>query len=194
VGGNTLLLELGQTLPMETMRKNLEAAGYTCVDSVYEHGEFAVRGSIMDLFPMGAREPIRIELFDDEIESLRSFDPETQLSREPVREVRLLPGREYPLTPAAIARFRQNFREAFDIDVRRCPLYEDVSRGFASPGIEYYLPLFFDQQETLFDYLPDQVTVFTTGDPHAGAEQFWREISGRYEDRAVDKQRPILPP
>src|SRR5690606_12201617 len=154
---------LGQTLPMEEMRKTLEGAGYACVDSVYEHGEFAVRGSIMDLFPMGAREPIRIELFDDEIESLRTFDPETQLSREKVEEVRLLPGPEHPPPPAAIVMFRQNFREGFDIAVRRCPRYEDISRGFASPGIEYYLPLFFDKQETLFDYLPKDVLVFTSG-------------------------------
>src|SRR5690606_6231378 len=132
ISANSLELTIGQRFSIDTMRRSLESAGYQCVDSVYEHGEFAVRGSILDLFPMGSALPYRIELFDDEVESLRSFDPETQLSREAVDEIRLLPGKEYPLNEAGIARFRQNFRGSFEIDVRRSPLYEDISRGFAA--------------------------------------------------------------
>ncbi|MEX2366998.1 MAG: transcription-repair coupling factor, partial [Pseudohongiellaceae bacterium] len=192
--GNSLMLQVGQQLPMAVMRRQLEAAGYYCVDCVYEHGEFAVRGSIIDIFPMGSKHPYRIELFDDEIESLRSFDPETQLSRDKVDEIRLLPGKEFPLNEADIARFRRNFREAFNIDVRRCPLYEDVSQGFATPGIEYYLPLFFDEQQSLFDYLPDKVMICSVGELEQSAWQFWRDVKARYQDRCIDPQRPILEP
>jgi len=191
---NSLVLQTGQAFSIAQMRRTLEAAGYQCVDSVYEHGEFAVRGSIMDLFPMGSAQPYRIELFDDVIESLRSFAPETQLSQAKVTSIRLLPGREYPLTQQAIAAFRQAFRAAFAVDVRKCPLYEDISRGLASAGIEYYLPLFFPTLVTLFDYLPAKVQCLTLGDIGEGAEQFWREIRARFEERGVDPQRPLLPP
>src|SRR5690606_26008067 len=194
VAANTLELKLGQQYSIDSMRKTLEAAGYQCRDSVFEHGEFAVRGSIMDLFPMGSSTPYRIELFDDEIESLRTFSPDTQLSTEKVDGIRLLPGREYPLHQDAIARFRRAFREAFDVDVRRCPLYEDVSRGLASAGIEYYLPLFYDSLVSLFDYLPRNLQCLTYGEVNQGAELFWREIRSRYDERSIDKQRPILPP
>jgi len=194
MSANSLVLASGQPFSIATMRRTLESAGYQCVDSVYEHGEFAVRGSIMDLFPMGSPQPYRIELFDDVIESLRSFSPETQLSSAKVDSIRLLPGREYPLTQQAIAAFRQAFRNAFAVDVRRCPLYEDISRGLASAGIEYYLPLFFPQLVTLFDYLPAGVQCLTYGDVAAGAGQFWREIRSRYEERGVDPERPLLPP
>lgn len=199
VRGNSLMLKVGEKFNFENMRKSLEMAGYLCVNSVYEHGEFTVRGSIMDIFPMGCDEPYRIDLFDDEIESLRSFDPETQRSLGKVEEIRLLPGKEYPLNKQGISTFRRNFREYFDIDVRKCTLYEDISQGISSPGIEYYLPLFFAGEgsagtQSLFDYLPENVLLFTTGDLKAGAEQFWREINARYEDRSVDWQRPILSP
>jgi transcription-repair coupling factor (mfd) len=194
IAGNTLSLKVGQRFELNEMRRMLEAAGYQCVDSVYEHGEFAVRGSIMDLYPMGSAVPYRIELFDDEIESLRTFSPETQLSAEKVEAIRLLPGREYPLHQDAIAHFRRKFREAFAVDVRRCPLYEDISRGLASAGIEYYLPLFFDRLVSLFDYLPGTLQCLSYGEVGQGAEQFWREIRSRYEERSVDTQRPILPP
>ncbi|MGV3590361.1 MAG: transcription-repair coupling factor, partial [Gammaproteobacteria bacterium] len=194
MSAHSLLLKTGQQLSITDMRRALEAAGYQAVDSVYEHGEFAVRGSIMDLFPMGSTVPYRIELFDDAIESLRTFDVETQISKDKVDEVRLLPGREYPLDQKAIATFRQAFRAAFTIDVRRCPLYDDVSKGLASAGIEYYLPLFFPELATLFAYLPPQVQAFTYGDVHAGAMQFWREIRARYDERGIDPERPLLPP
>ncbi len=194
MAAHSLLLKTGQHFSIADMRRALEAAGYQYVDSVYEHGEFAVRGSIMDLFPMGSKVPYRIELFDDSIESLRTFSVETQISSDKVGEVRLLPGREYPLDQKAIAGFRQAFRAAFAVDVRRCPLYDDISKGLASAGIEYYLPLFFPQLSTLFAYLPAQIQAFTYGDIHAGALQFWREIRSRYDERGVDPERPLLPP
>ncbi len=194
IKATTLLLKTGQRFALHDMRKALEAAGYRCVDSVFEHGEFAVRGSIMDLYPMGSTTPFRIELFDDEIESLRIFAPETQISSDKVDSIRLLPGREYPLHPQAIANFRQAFREAFAVDVRKCPLYEDVSKGIASSGIEYYLPLFYPELVSLFDYLPAKVDCYLYGEVHAGAEQFWREIRSRFEERRVDNERPLLPP
>jgi transcription-repair coupling factor (superfamily II helicase) len=194
MAAHSLLLKTGQQFSITDMRRALEAAGYQAVDSVYEHGEFAVRGSIMDLFPMGSTVPYRIELFDDSIESLRTFDIETQISRDKVNEVRLLPGREYPLDQKAIAGFRQAFRAAFAVDVRRCPLYEDVSKGLASAGIEYYLPLFFEELATLFAYLPGHIQAFTYGDVHAGASQFWREIRARHDEYGIDPERPLLPP
>ena len=194
ITANTLQLRTGQKFSLHEMRRSLESAGYRAVDSVYEHGEYAVRGSIMDLFPMGSATPYRIELFDDEIESLRIFTPETQLSSDKVTEIKLLPGREYPLHEQAIAGFRQAFREAFAVDVRKCPLYDDVSKGIASAGIEYYLNLFFPELATLFDYLPQHVECCLWGEIHAGAEQFWREIRSRYEDRRVDNERPLLSP
>ena len=194
ITANTLILKAGQRFPLQEMRKALEAAGYQCVDTVYEHGEFAVRGSIMDLFPMGSDIPYRIELFDDEVESLRKFSPDTQISNDKVDAIRLLPGREYPLHPQAIASFRQAFREVFAVDVRKCPLYDDISKGIASTGIEYYLPLFFPALVTLFAYLPAKLNCYLYGDVHEGAEQFWREIRSRFEERRVDNERPLLPP
>jgi transcription-repair coupling factor (superfamily II helicase) len=194
IRGMSLSLAVGQQLDMATMRRNLEAAGYLCVESVYEHGEFAVRGSIMDIFPMGGMQPVRIELFDEDIESLRYFDPETQLSSDTISSVDLLPGKEFPLTEQGITTFRQNFRERFDIDVRKCPLYEDISRGVAVAGIEYYLPLFFDSLNTLFDYLPANTNFFTVGQVADAADLFWHDVRLRYEDRKVDPERPLLPP
>ena len=194
IRGMSLSLHVGEQLQLERMRRDLEASGYLCVESVYEHGEFAVRGSILDIFPMGGMQPVRIELFDEDIESLRYFDPETQLSRETIASVNLLPGKEFPLTEQGITTFRQNFRERFDIDVRKCPLYEDISRGVAVAGIEYYLPLFFDSLSSLFDYLPAKTTFFTVGQVADAADLFWHDIRLRYEDRRVDPERPLLPP
>jgi len=194
IRGMSLDLKVGEQLDLPAMRRELEAAGYLCVESVYEHGEFAVRGSILDIFPMGGTAPVRIELFDEDIESLRHFDPETQLSQEKLDSIKLLPGKEFPLTEQGITRFRQNFRERFDIDVRKCPLYDDISRGVAVAGIEYYLPLFYESLSTLFDYLPAHSTFFTVGQVHDAAELFWHDIRLRYEDRRVDPERPILPP
>jgi len=192
--GSSLVLDVGQKLDVEQMRLRLEAAGYRCVDTVYEHGEFAVRGALLDLFPMGSDLPYRIDLFDDEIETLRTFDPENQRSIEKVDSVRLLPAREFPLKKESVTGFRARFRERFDVDFRRCPIYQDLSTGITPAGIEYYLPLFFDETSTLFDYLPDDTQVFSLPGIEQAAEQFWKDVRNRYEERRVDPERPLLPP
>ncbi|MFI8744142.1 transcription-repair coupling factor [Pseudomonas sp. NPDC077186] len=192
--GSSLVLDVGQKLDVEQMRTRLEAAGYRCVDTVYEHGEFAVRGALIDLFPMGSDTPYRIDLFDDEIETLRTFDPETQRSVDKVESIRLLPAREFPLEKKAVSDFRGRFRERFDVDFRRCPIYQDLSSGITPAGIEYYLPLFFEETDTLFDYLPGDTQVFSLPGIEKAAEHFWTDARNRYEDRRVDPERPLLPP
>ncbi len=192
--GSSLVLDIGQKLDVEQMRLRLEAAGYRCVDTVYEHGEFAVRGALIDLYPMGSALPYRIDLFDDEIETLRTFDPENQRSIEKVDSVRLLPAREFPLKKESVTGFRARFRERFDVDFRRCPVYQDLSTGITPAGIEYYLPLFFDETSTLFDYLPDDTQVFSLPGIEQAAEHFWKDVRNRYEERRVDPERPLLPP
>lgn len=192
--GSSLVLDVGQKLDVEQMRLRLEAAGYRCVDTVYEHGEFAVRGALIDLFPMGSALPYRIDLFDDEIETLRTFDPENQRSIEKVESIRLLPAREFPLKKESITGFRARFRERFDVDFRRCPVYQDLSTGITPAGIEYYLPLFFDETSTLFDYLPEDTQVFSLPGIEQAAEHFWKDVRNRYEERRVDPERPLLPP
>ncbi|WP_213908706.1 transcription-repair coupling factor [Stutzerimonas nitrititolerans] len=192
--GSSLVLDVGQKLDVEQMRSRLEAAGYRCVDTVYEHGEFAVRGALIDLFPMGSTLPYRIDLFDDEIETLRTFDPENQRSIEKVDSVRLLPAREFPVKKESVTGFRARFRERFDVDFRRCPIYQDLSTGITPAGIEYYLPLFFDETSTLFDYLPEDTQVFSLPGIEQAAEQFWKDVRNRFEERRVDPERPLLPP
>ncbi len=192
--GSSLVLDVGQKLDVERMRLRLEGAGYRCVDTVYEHGEFAVRGALIDLFPMGSELPFRIDLFDDEIETLRTFDPETQRSIDKVESIRLLPAREFPLNKEAVTGFRGRFRERFDVDYRRCPIYQDLASGLTPSGIEYYLPLFFEETATLFDYLPQDTQVFSLPGIEQAAEQFWNDVRSRYEDRRVDPERPLLPP
>ncbi len=192
--GSSLVLDVGQKLDVEQMRSRLEAAGYRCVDTVYEHGEFAVRGALIDLYPMGSTLPYRIDLFDDEIETLRTFDPENQRSIEKVDSVRLLPAREFPVKKESVTGFRARFRERFDVDFRRCPVYQDLSTGITPAGIEYYLPLFFDETSTLFDYLPEDTQVFSLPGIEQAAEQFWKDVRNRFEERRVDPERPLLPP
>ncbi|WP_028629470.1 transcription-repair coupling factor [Metapseudomonas resinovorans] len=192
--GSSLVLDVGQRLDVEQMRLRLEAAGYRCVDTVYEHGEFAVRGALIDLFPMGSDLPYRIDLFDDEIETLRTFDPETQRSVDKVESIRLLPAREFPLDKKAVTDFRGRFRERFDVDFRRCPIYQDLASGITPAGIEYYLPLFFEETATLFDYLPTDTQVFSLPGIEQAAEQFWTDVRNRYEERRVDPERPLVPP
>ncbi|MBE7374829.1 transcription-repair coupling factor [Pseudomonas lopnurensis] len=192
--GSSLVLDVGQKLDVEQMRLRLEAAGYRCVDTVYEHGEFAVRGALIDLYPMGSPLPYRIDLFDDEIETLRTFDPENQRSIDKVESIRLLPAREFPLKKEAVTGFRARFRERFDVDFRRCPIYQDLSTGITPAGIEYYLPLFYEETATLFDYLPEDSQVFSLPGIEQAAEQFWSDVRNRYEERRVDPERPLLPP
>ena len=191
---HALMLETGQNMDLEAMRLRLESSGYHCVSTVMEHGEFAVRGSLLDLYPMGSREAYRIELFDDEIESIRSFDPETQRSSEKVSRIRLLPAREFPLNKDGISHFRQAFRAKFTGQAQHCPVYRDISNGMATPGIEYYLPLFFEQTATLFDYLPDSALLLNLENIEAAAETFQDEIAERYEQMRHDSERPLLSP
>jgi transcription-repair coupling factor (superfamily II helicase) len=194
ITGSGLMLRKGQKLDLAVEQRRLEACGYRHVPQVAEPGDFAVRGALIDIFPMGAREPYRIELFDDEVESIRSFDPETQRSQQQVEKVELLPAREFPVTDEAAKVFRSRLRERFPIDVRRCPLYQDMKEGVTPGGIEYYLPLFFDHTSTLFDYLADDA-LFVLGEGSGEAsEQFWVQTAERYDQRAHDIERPVLPP
>jgi transcription-repair coupling factor (superfamily II helicase) len=191
---HSLLVSRGQKFGITLFRERLERAGYSCVGQVVSRGEFAVRGSVVDLFPMGASTPYRIDLLDDEIESLRSFNPETQLSLEKVDSVRLLPAREYPSDPDATKLFRQQFRQAFDSDPAESSIYQQVSRGASPPGIEYYLPLFFMGTQTLFDYLPSGALRVVSGSALTAAQKYEQEVGVRYEQRRHDRDRPLLDP
>ncbi len=194
VYGGALDLQLGQQLVIEDERRRLEAAGYRCVPQVTEHGEFAVRGALLDLYPMGTDKPFRIELFDDEIESMRTFDPDTQLSIDQVQSVELLQGREYPFDETGIETFRRGFRNRFDVDLRNCPVYQDAKHGIGGGGIEYYLPLFFEHTETLFDYLPKSALIALDSGCHEAAAAFFQQVEDRYESRRHDVERPLLRP
>ncbi len=190
----SLVLDTGDTLVLDAMRGRLEKAGYRCVSQVMEHGEFAVRGSILDLFPMGTRLPFRIDLFDDEIDSIRTFDPESQRSLERVEQIRLLPAREFPVDEAAITRFRQAYRRCFEGDPQRSLIYRDVSNGLIPNGIEYYQPLFLEQTASLFDYLPPSACLVQGEQARAAIEHFRAEVAGRYESLRHNIERPLLPP
>lgn len=192
--GNTLMLKTGEKLEIEQWRQRLEKAGYRNVSQVMEHGEFAVRGAIIDLYPMGSKLPYRIDLFDDEIDTLRTFDPETQRSIESLDALELLPAREFPVTDDSIQYFRQQFRQQFDGDPQKSLIYREVSEGNMPGGIEYYLPLFLEKTNSLIDYLPANTLIFNSNDPHQAATDFWQEINQRYEQHAVDSERPLLPP
>jgi transcription-repair coupling factor (superfamily II helicase) len=164
------------------------------VPQVLDPGDFAVRGALLDVYPMGAAEPYRIELLDEEIDSIRSFDPESQRSLHKVDAVRLLPAREFPLDDAATRAFRNLLRERFDIDPRRCPLYQDLKQGSAPAGIEYYLPLFFPHTASLFDYFGDNVLCVLGEGALGAAEAFWAQTGERHEQRRHDLERPVLAP
>ncbi len=194
IEGNSLILDIGDKLPLETMRRRLENSGYRCVSQVIEHGEFAVRGSLLDLFPMGSSQPFRIELFDDEVESIRTFDPESQRSEDKVEQIRLLPAREFPLHEAAIKRFRETYRAQFEGDPQKSIIYRDVSNALAPAGIEYYLTLFFEQSATLFDYLPQHTLLFTIEGIEEAAEAFYTECQERFQLAQYHTDHPPLPP
>jgi transcription-repair coupling factor (superfamily II helicase) len=190
----TLNLKVGDRFDIHAYRRQLEASGYQAVDTVTGLGQFAVRGALLDLFPTGHQRPVRIDLFDDEIESLRYFDAESQRTVESVASIHYMPAREFPFDPAAIARFRNNWHHTFNADVRRCSVYQDVSNNLPPAGIEYYLPFFFDRLETLFDYLPANSSFFFAGDTETAATQFLKDVNARYENLRHDVERPILPP
>lgn len=193
LAAHTFMLKKGQRLEVEALRQQCAQAGYHHVSQVISPGEFSVRGGLIDLYPMGSVLPYRLDLFDDEIESIRTFDVDTQRSLYPVPEVRLLPAREFPLDEAGIAKFRSQFREQFEGDPQRAKVYKDVSKGIASGGIEWYLPLFFDETATLFDYLPQNTHIVLHGNLDKAAQQFWFDAQSRYKLLAYDPEKPILP-
>ena len=199
VVGSSFDVALGQRLDLDAEKRRLEAAGYRNVPQVFDPGDFAVRGGLLDVYPMGAEMPYRIELLDDEIDSIRGFDPETQRSLDKVDAVRLLPGREVPLDPPSVARALDTLRDRFDIDTRRSVLVQDLKAGLAPPGIEYYLPLFFEdvrgaRTALLFDYLDAGTLPLLVDGAGEAAEQFWTQTGERYEQRRHDIERPLLPP
>ncbi len=189
-----LMLNKGDTLDRDQFRRNLEQAGYLHVSQVMSHSEFSVRGSIIDLFPMGSDQPFRIDLFDDEIDSIRYFDTETQRSGEAVNEIRLLPAREFPTDKEAITLFRQQFLEKFDANNASESVFSQVSKGTMPSGVEYYLPLFFEKTATLFDYLHPKSLLLLHGDVQDASEFFWADVQERYEQYRYNLARPLLAP
>ncbi len=192
--GATFDFAQGQRFDIHNQRLVLDAAGYQNVDTVTERGQYAVRGAVMDIFPMGAELPVRIDLFDDEIDSLRTFDPESQRTVERITQLQLLPAKEFPFDESAVSRFRDRWHHAFNVDVRRCSVYQDVSSHIAPNGIEYYLPFFFDNLGTLFDYLPERVLIVLEPGVIDAAQHHLSETQTRYESLSHDVERPILAP
>ncbi|WP_273161435.1 transcription-repair coupling factor [Massilia timonae] len=190
----TFFFRQGERLDEAKLKAQLTLAGYTHVSQVMSPGEYSVRGGLIDLFPMGSVLPYRLDLFGDEIESIRTFDADTQRSLYPVKEVRLLPGREFPMDDAARTAFRGRWRERFEGDPTRSPIYRDIGNGIASAGIEYYLPLFFEETANLFDYLPGDAPVALVGDIDAAIQRFWLDTESRYRFLKSDRERPILEP
>jgi transcription-repair coupling factor (superfamily II helicase) len=194
LAGYTFHFKVKQQLDEAQLKAQLTLAGYQHVTQVVSPGEYAVRGGLIDLFPMGSLVPYRVDLFDDEIDTIRTFDPDTQRSLYPVPEVRLLPGREFPMDDAARARFRNRWRELLEGDPTKSRIYKDIGNGVATAGIEYYLPLFFEETATVFDYLGDATTVVLHGDLEPAFQRFWQDTQDRYRLVRTDPDRPALPP
>ncbi|HRK37204.1 MAG TPA: transcription-repair coupling factor [Burkholderiaceae bacterium] len=194
LAGYTFHFKTGQKLNEAKLKGQLTLAGYQHVTQVVSPGEYAVRGGLIDLFPMGSQVPYRVDLFDDEIDSIRTFDPDSQRSLYPVPEVRLLPGREFPMDDTARGRFRNRWRELLDGDPTKSRIYKDMGAGVATAGIEYYLPLFFEETATVFDYLGPQATVVLHGDVEPAFQRFWQDTRDRYRLIQGDPERPVLPP
>ena len=190
----TFFLKQGTTLDVDALRAQLALAGYHHVTQVVSPGEFSIRGGLIDLFPMGSPLPYRLDLFGDDIESIKTFDVDTQRTLYPVPDIRLLPAREFPLDETGRTRFRSRYREVFEGDPSKSPLYRDVSSGIAPGGIEYYLPLFFETTATLADYLPRDALVARVGDIGGAVARFWQDTDARYRLLRGDKARPLLPP
>ena len=189
-----LILNKGDSIDRDQFRRNLEQAGYLHVSQVMSHSEFSVRGSIIDLFPMGSDKPFRIDLFDDEIDSIRYFDTDSQRSGDTVEKIKLLPAREFPTDKAALSLFRQQFLERFDASNAAESVFTQVSKGTMPSGVEYYLPLFFNHTATLFDYLHPKSMLLLHGDIQNASEFFWADIQERYEQHRYNSARPLLPP
>ncbi|HEX2545153.1 MAG TPA: CarD family transcriptional regulator, partial [Ramlibacter sp.] len=194
LAGYTFHFRQAQKLDEAKLKAQLTLAGYNHVTQVVSPGEYAVRGGLIDLFPMGSPVPYRVDLFDDEVDSIRTFDPDSQRSLYPVPEVRLLPGREFPMDDDARARFRSRWRELLEGDPTKSRIYKDMGNGVATAGIEYYLPLFFEETATVFDYLGEQSTVVVHGDLEPAFQRFWTDTRDRYRLVHGDPERPVLPP
>ncbi|MDA8446627.1 transcription-repair coupling factor [Paracidovorax valerianellae] len=194
LAGYTFHFKVKQKLDEAKFKAQLTLAGYSHVSQVVSPGEYAVRGGLIDLFPMGSLVPYRVDLFDDEIDSIRTFDPDSQRSLYPVPEVRLLPGREFPMDDEARAKFRSRWREMLEGDPTKSRIYKDMGNGVATAGIEYYLPLFFDETATVFDYLGSEATVVLHGDLEPAFQRFWQDTKDRYRLVQGDPDRPALPP
>ena len=197
LSGHTFFFRQGDKLNEAALKLQLQQAGYDPVSAVMRPGEYSIRGGLIDLFPMGSSLPYRLDLFGDEIEQIRAFDPDTQRSLYPVKEVRLLPGHEFPFDDNSRTAFRSRWREVFEGDPTRCSIYKDANLGIPSAGIESYLPLFFDESSNLFDYFPrsgDPVWLLSIGDVEESIQGFWKDTVQRYEFLKHDLDRPILPP
>lgn len=194
ISNSVLIFKTGQKLDIQQFRSNLEAGGYLNVSQVMERGEFAIRGSIIDIYPAGSSVPYRIDLFDDEIESIRSFDPVDQRSDEKFDAIELLPAREFPTDEDGIQLFRENYRQKIEGDPLQSIIYRSISEGQKPAGIEYYLPLFFDSLETVFDYLPGNALFVKQANSDEIFNTFWKDLKERYEQRRHDVERPVLPP
>lgn len=191
---HSLVLQKGDLLESDEFARRLQGNGYRHVGQVMEHGEFAIRGGIIDLYPMGSKKPFRIELFDNEVDSIRTFEPESQCSLENIEAIELLPAHEFPFTREAIARFRSEWREQFSGNPGNCPTYQSVTEGIVPAGIESYLPLFFAEMHTLFDYLPENTLLVLSEDLVSHAERYWDEVNHRFEQLRHDPERPLLAP
>ena len=194
IAGHCFSLAKEDVMDITAFRSRLHDAGYHAVSQVMEPGEFAVRGGLLDLFPVGSARPFRLDFFDDQIESIRIFDPESQRSTQEIDRIHILPAKEFPLNEAGVRCFRQSFRATFEGDPQKISLYQQVSDGHCPAGSEYYLPLFFDNTETLFDYLPKQTLCVADADCLDAAEQFSSDTAERYEQMRHDVERPVLPP
>jgi transcription-repair coupling factor (superfamily II helicase) len=194
LAGYTFEFRVQQKLDEARLKAQLTLAGYNHVTQVVSPGEYAVRGGLIDLFPMGSPVPFRVDLFDNEVDSIRTFDPDSQRSLYPVPEVRLLPGREFPMDEDARARFRSRWRELLEGDPTKSRIYKDMGNGVATAGIEYYLPLFFEETASVFDYLGEQSTLVLHGDLEPAFQRFWQDTRDRYRLVHGDSERPVLPP
>ncbi|PTN12425.1 transcription-repair coupling factor [Nitrosomonas aestuarii] len=194
LAAHTFFLKKGESLDISALRNQMSLAGYTHVTQVFSPGEYSMRGGLIDLFPTGSVMPYRIDLMDNEIDSIRTFDVDTQRSIYPVNEIRLLPAREFPLDEDGRSCFRRKFREKFEGDPTKKQIYKDISKGIAPAGIEYYLPLFFEQTATLFDYLPKNTLICLHQDVRPVLDEFWRDTQSRHQLLRADINRPLLPP
>src|SRR5271163_4686183 len=190
----SLKVHVNETLDIQALRAQLALAGYAAVTQVVAHGEFAVRGSLIDVFPMGSDAPYRIDMLDRDVDSIRRFDPDSQRSLDKLDRIHLLPARETPLNPEAVREFRRRYRLRFAGDLSEQTIYRDVSLGVAPGGIEYFLPLFFERTSHLFEYLPPGSVLINVNDAATAAESLWSEIAARHEQLRHDRHRPILDP